>query len=180
MPDSIIAIDPGSEFSGFCLIDAKTYRPIHAGKTKNKLLLDQLRLPVYTKDKESIEIAIEMIGHYGTGMPAGKTVFDTCVWIGRFLQYFEERDIKTTLLMRNEIKMNLCQHPRANDSTIRQALADRFAPNEKNYGKGTKKSPGWFYGFAADVWQAYAVGVTYLDSLNRQSIIHDKQVSGEF
>jgi hypothetical protein len=52
---------------------------------------------------------------------------------------------------------------RAKDSNIRQSLVDRFAPGERNYGKGTKAKPGFFYGFAADAWQAYALGVTYLD-----------------
>jgi hypothetical protein len=46
---------------------------------------------------------------------------------------------------------------KAKDGNIRQALIDRFGP------VGTKKNPGWFYGFSGDVWQAYAVGVTYAD-----------------
>ncbi len=59
--------------------------------------------------------------------------------------------------------MHLCGSPRAKDPNVTQALVDRFARGETNYGKGTKKSPGFFYGFSADMWQAYALAVTYLD-----------------
>jgi hypothetical protein len=56
-----------------------------------------------------------------------------------------------------------CHSAKAKDSNIRQALADRFAPGEPNYGKGTKANQGWFYGFSADVWQAYALAVYAAD-----------------
>lgn len=150
----ILAIDPGSSQSGIAYIEKGTYKPSIVRKLDNEEVF-QLSLPD--------ELIIEMVGHYGTGMPAGKTVFDTCVWIGRFMQHFKDSGVEVHLMMRSDVKMNLCGNMRAKDSNIRQALVDRFASDASNYGKGTKKAPGWFYGFSADMWQAYALGVTYLD-----------------
>ena len=158
----VLAIDPGSTKSGICMINSTTYNPIHAEKINNEEVLDLLPSP-------DTLVVIEMVGHYGTGMPAGKDVFDTCVWIGRFFQHFTNCKLHVRQMMRMEVKMNLCRHPRANDSNIRQALIDRFASGEKNYGKGTKAQPGWFYGFSADVWQAYALGVTYIDRMRKET-----------
>ena len=151
----ILAIDPGSTQSGIAYIQRHTYRPIDVRKVGNEEIFG-LHLP-------NNEVAIEMVGHYGTGMPAGKTVFDTCVWIGRFMQHFKSSGVEVHLIMRGEVKMNICGTMRAKDSNIIQALVDRFAPGARNYGKGTKKDKGWFYGFSADIWQAYALGVTFLD-----------------
>ena len=58
------------------------------------------------------------------------------------------------MIYRLDEKLNLCQDSRAKDANIRQALIDRFASGTPNGGKGTKKAPGWFYGFSDDVWQA--------------------------
>lgn len=100
---------------------------------------------------------IEMIASYG--MAVGKEVFDTCVWIGRFKQKSIENDIPVEYIYRKEEKMNICNSMKAKDSNIRQALIDRFGV------VGTKKKPGWFYGFKKDIWSAYAVGITYIDKL---------------
>ncbi len=153
----ILAIDPGSQKSGIAYINPENYRPRLAEKIANTEVLEFIPEGDWT-------VVIEMVAHYGTGMPAGKTVFDTCVWIGRFYQHFHALGFDVHLIYRSEVKMNLCGTMRAKDSNIRQALVDRFAAGASNYGKGTKKEPGWFYGFAADMWQAYALGVTYLDS----------------
>jgi len=151
----ILAIDPGNIESGYALID-KDLRPIEIGKIKNEELKYILELP---STKETIKYyAIEMIASYGMGV--GQSVFETCVWIGRFIEVIGDN---YKYIYRKDEKMNLCGSMKAKDSNIVQALIDRFAPNTSNKGKGTKKEPGWFYGFKKDIWQAYAVGVTYYD-----------------
>ena len=41
-----------------------------------------------------------------------------------------------------------------------------------NHGKGTKANPGWFYGFRADVWQAYALAVYAADNWNERGTLN--------
>lgn len=95
------------------------------------------------------------------GMPVGQTTFETCYFIGRLLEQFEAFDIEPTLIYRSEEKMTLCHSMKATDATIRQALIDLFAKDTPNKGKGTKKEPGYFYGFKADVWSAFSVAITF-------------------
>ena len=160
----ILAIDPGNIESGVVIIRERDLKPLAAEKITNEELLDNLLMDRYERvdDKESINhLAIEMIA--SQGMAVGQTVFETCVWIGKFIQVFYGEEIKIKYIYRKDEKINLCNSMRAKDSNIIQALIDRFAPNTPNKGKGTKSNPGWFYGFKKDIWQAYAVGVTYYD-----------------
>ena len=91
-------------------------------------------------------------------MAVGKDVFETCVWIGRFIQAIQPR--KHTFVYRKDEKIYLCGSMKAKDSNIRQALIDRYAKFDFKTGKGVKKNPDTFYGVSKDAWQAIAVGVT--------------------
>jgi hypothetical protein len=161
----ILAIDPGNIESGFVVLDSDL-RPIESGKIKNEELLEELERNRFwmipNLDEDGFYVAIEMIA--SMGMAVGQSVFETCVWIGRFTQALSSVGYdNVTYIYRKDEKMNICGSMKAKDSNIIQALIDRFAPNTSNKGKGTKKNPGWFYGFKKDIWQAYAVAVTYYD-----------------
>lgn len=152
----IFAIDPGPTESAYVAILEKSLKPFCFAKLNNNDLIAMLEknrisiAPIMDDDK----LAIEMVASYG--MSVGSEVFETCVWIGRFWQAITNIGEKQ-LIYRKDEKMNLCYSMKAKDTNIRQALIDRFGDI------GTKKNPGWFYGFKKDIWQAYAVGVTYHD-----------------
>lgn len=155
----IFAIDPGSTESAYVVMEEKTLKPIKIAKVSNGDLMDGILWGDFNK---CTDFAVEMVASYG--MAVGAEVFETCVWIGKFVQAIEAKtNIEPTLIYRKDEKMNLCHTMRAKDSNIIQALADRFAPGVQNKGKGIKSNKGWFYGFKKDIWQAYAVGVTYND-----------------
>lgn len=149
----ILAIDPGPEKSAWCTYNAETGR-VEAATCDNKTLIEVLEARGVPDDA----VAIEMIASYG--MAVGREVFETCVWIGRYVQALRHRS--PSLIYRREVKLHLCGNPRANDGNIRQALIDRFGPGkEKAIGK--KATPGPLYGIKGDEWAALAVAVTYLD-----------------
>lgn len=151
---NLLAIDPGNTESGYCLMDTETMQPIEFGKIPNKEMEDLI------SNMSGIgQIVIEKIASYG--MAVGREVFDTCVEIGRMSMIAEMMRIPVGYVFRKDEKLTICGSPRANDSNIRRALIDRFAKHDFKNGKGTKSDPDWFYGFRADVWAAYAVGVTW-------------------
>lgn len=159
MNEILLAIDPGDVQSAFVFMDMETYKPLYFAKDDNNIVLGYI--VEYVRENEVKSVAIEMIASYGMGV--GKTVFETCVWIGRFSERLELRGCNVDYIYRKDEKMNICKSMKAKDSNIRIALVDRFAQFDKKTGKGTKKNPDWFYGFSADCWQAYAVGTTWLD-----------------
>jgi len=147
----LLAIDPGTTESAYAMLDMSDCRPVTVGKVPNEELLDMLTVA------SGGRTVIEMVASYG--MPVGREVFETCVWIGRFL----ERVGGAELIYRSAVKLHHCHSAKANDANVTQALIDRFASGERNRGKGTARAPGWFYGFSGDIWQAYALGVYACD-----------------
>lgn len=161
MHNKIFAIDPGTTHSGYVVVEhdgREITRVLSRGKLPNEELMRQLPYNV-----GHAEIVVEMVASYG--MAVGREVFETCVWIGRFLQLgavLPEHQPRH-IVYRMEEKQALCHNSRAKDANIVQALVDRYAYGQPNHGKGTKASPGFFYGFSKDAWQAMAVAATWLD-----------------
>jgi hypothetical protein len=139
---SILAIDPGPLESGRVIF--RDGRVIESGVCKNELLIPVLRA-------WDDALAIEMIASYG--MPVGREVFETCVWIGRFVQAYRYPSL-AQLVYRKDVKIHLCGTSKAKDGHIRQALIDLIGP------QGVKKAPGPTYGVKSHAWAALAVAVT--------------------
>jgi len=145
---TVLALDPGTDVTGWALLDHGVV--IGSGVMPNHDVLASLSLYIDSHGWMCAEVlAIEMIASYG--MPVGREVFETCVWIGRFIEAWEDR---YRLIYRKDVKMHLCGSPRAKDANIRQALLDKLGP------QGNKANPGPTYGVKSHAWAALAVAVT--------------------
>lgn len=151
----LLAIDPGNEKSALLVYDTDEARPVEWKKLENHDALAQcLAMRLSGID----HLAIEMVASYG--MPVGASVFETCVWIGRFIQSWVAPGAGLTheFIYRREVKLYLCNSARAKDANVRQALIDIYGGKEKAIGK--KATPGPLYGMAGDCWSALGVAVT--------------------
>lgn len=144
----ILAIDPGPIQSALVICDQEGI--VRFGKYTN----DEVLVLVESSKRRCNRLVIEMIQSFG--MPVGAEVFETCVWIGRFMQAFGAERVDR--LNRPAIKTHLCATPRAKDANVRQALIDRFG------GKSATRKGGALYGISGDVWSALAVAVTWWDN----------------
>ena len=148
----MIAIDPGTNESGFVVMDKMDI--VEHGIMRNEDILDML---IHFEDRI---LAIEMIASYG--MAVGASTFETCVWIGRFTQQWQPRHVE--FIYRKDAKMYLCGSMRAKDKNIRQAIMDKYG-SERSIAIGTKKNQGPLYGISKHMWAALAVGLTCQDKI---------------
>jgi len=157
----ILAIDPGTTQSGWVVYDSELNTVEDAGHDDNYEMLHMI------KWKCTPCLAIEMIACYG--MPVGASTFETCVWIGRFWQKFQESDYsRLDLVYRKDVKLHLCGSLQAKDGNVRQALLDKFEPSGGGATPqiGTKPKQGPLYavrGHDGHAWAALAVAVTFAE-----------------
>lgn len=138
---AILGIDPGNAESAGVLLTPEGRIHMHCKLPNAEFLLWCQRRGLGLECR----VVCEMIASYG--MPVGREVFETCVFIG---------ELKAALpgmqrVTRIQVKSALCHSARATDANVRQALLDIYGP------PGTKRAQGATYGIAGDVWAALAV-----------------------
>lgn len=150
----ILGIDPGTTRSAWACYRPDLHQVVFAAILDNEEMI--IRLRSQTEPPLPL-LAIEMIQSYG--MSVGKSVFETCVWVGRFIEAWHGEHVRINRLA---VKQAICHDSRAKDKNIRQALIDMFPTigGGKVPQIGTKAQMGPLYGFKADMWQALAVAIT--------------------
>ena len=133
----ILAIDPGNEKSAFVYYDTIDEIILLKGIVTNREML------LCVKAGKDDHLVIEGMACHGR--PVNKEVFETCLWIGRFI---EASPNNHSFVYRVDEKIFLCGSMKAKDTNIRQALIDLL---------GKEKTKGC----AKDIWAALAVAVTY-------------------
>lgn len=146
---AVFAIDPGTTDSAYVLWDGA--KILRAEIIPNTIALTEL----CRKEWPGMTLAIEMVASYG--MPVGREVFETVLWIGRFVEAWDSRKTlpAARLIYRREIKMHHCGNMHAKDANVAQALRDKYGE------KGTKANPGVTYQLKSHLWQAFALA-TYV------------------
>lgn len=176
----LLAIDPGPQQSAMVIYD------VASGLPTGSITLDNGDLIERVADSHAVgasHLAIEMIASYGK--PVGVETFETCVWIGRFLDRGKQAGLRVDRVFRLEVKKHVCNAGDAKDPHIRQALIDRFGgpaalvkakrctrkkhgPNPVHGdcgcgGTGRIGFDGVLASVNGDEWAALGVAVTYAD-----------------
>lgn len=172
----IMAIDPGTTESAYVIIDDQ-YQILSADKVGNDVILsiiaDAPGLDAVII--EDIEPRYSSTDRSAAGAVMGQSTIETIKAFGRFSWQASLRGLMVGSIFRRDERSCLIPTkrnglpplpetaPKHADGQIRASLIRRFARHDKERGRGTKANPDTFYGFRGDMWQAMAVGVTWLD-----------------
>ena len=159
----ILAIDPGAEKSALVFHDGIEHAWFEICENEHVFSVIKTAHQNGNLDRVIIEKVESFM------LKVGETIFETVRWSGRFEQFSRMLELPVERIPRKTIKMHLCGNSTANDSAVIAAIANRLDPYQRfgKQGKGTKKNIGPCYGFKKDIWQAYAVALTWLDFNNQ-------------
>lgn len=172
----IMAIDPGTTESAYVILDDQ-YQILSADKVGNDVILsiiaDAPGLDAVII--EDIEPRYSSTDRSAAGAVMGQSTIETIKAFGRFSWQASLRGLTVGSIFRRDERSCLIPTkrnglpplpetaPKHADGQIRASLIRRFARHDQERGRGTKANPDTFYGFHGDMWQAMAVGVTWLD-----------------
>ena len=160
----ILAIDPGSEKSGWVVLNGEA-DPSAFGIDGNEDVLGML-----DHNNRTEELVIEFTPPYAMQTATGghyvpRQVFDTAFYCGRLAQeWMNLRGELPALIPRRDVLKHITgKGSRVGDKEVRAALIDRWGGKEQAIGR--KASPGPLYGVSSHVWAALGVGLTYYETL---------------
>lgn len=159
----ILAIDPGSEKSGWVTI--RDGDPSSFGIDDNEdvlgFFLDHLC--------NAEHLVIEHTPPYARETKGGRAyvphqVFETAFYCGRLAQeWMNLRGELPALIPRRDVLKHITgKGSRVGDKEVRAALIDRWGGKEQAIGR--KADPGPLYGVTSHVWAALGVGLTYYET----------------
>lgn len=165
----VFAIDAGNKDSGYAILESKSsLLRIEGVPTFGKISNGELLL-VISRWIGEVDFAIEF--PYPKNSVVPYEVFEMAAWVGRMEQVIIQSGEKSARIFRHREKSVMCRSGSATDAQIRAAVIDLMG------GKGTPSNPGPTFGVTADVWQAIAVGITFIqegDSWERMKAIPPK------
>lgn len=163
----ILGIDPGTNETGWAIYDSDSHQVLNKGIMPNQEAKEHLERLVLLESYD--HASIEMIASYG--MPVGKEVFNTCLFIGRLQEMFDRNKVKNTLIFRKEVKLFLCNSLRAKDPNIRRAILDLFPATGGGATPeiGTMKQPGPLYGVKGHIFAALGVALTEWNKISTEA-----------
>lgn len=160
----ILAIDPGPKESAYCYVDSNGYKPLHTGKLFNEHLREIVEHGSF--DQLVIEECIARKW-------AGREISDTAFEAGRFAECAHRKRCNGFhLISRSMVRGHLTTEKRGGDAIMIQELILLFEP--KFYFQWVHEEisrpkmiieakKGFFKGFKGDIWQAFALAVTFIN-----------------
>lgn len=157
---TVVALDPGYRQTAFVVWDGTT---IHAhGREPNDVVLARLGTTAAAPATDPLRAADILVFEqmqFFRSFSAGREVFESIFWTGRFAQAWAPRPFEG--LLRSQVRAHLGA-AKGGDAVVRAALIERFGPFREQ-AIGTKAAPGPLYGVKADAWSALALAVTWTD-----------------